>query len=465
MENEQKKLSKLKLGLGFALASSVLPVHLGCSGGGGEKKEQPKPPPPQPTKLVMSNPSYNDTTKLITWNVVPNANGYRVQLVQNGNVIDIENVNVPQYEVLEPQSGQYTANVTARGNGTTYLDSDPKSTTFSYTKEQIVNPDPYNEKGALMNAINNVCETIVGRNLTEAEQAQKSDEMKAAFVDGFARDEYSKYIPFTSEEIRRGYIRSEYKFSLTTTSHYSPGGSNGISTMHIATFNRPVSAMVISTLHETGHHFGLEESLTELLKNKYIDANMSPNDSTSRLDYLLYSPFFDNLLLNRVGGEKFWNTVFRSQSPNADYGKMWDENMTVTVDGKKEVLTSFHDMQTARAMSMLERDRTYSEESEKIVSSFENLAGITDIKLEFIKMGAIFENALVGNDQVAIKQIQDFFTLLNNFEKNNSGALWQTRAIEDVTVRDFIARISAIAKSAAPTVNVNLQKHDDEIMR
>jgi transglutaminase/protease-like cytokinesis protein 3 len=73
-------------------------------------------------------------------------------------------------------------------------------------------PDPYDTEFALIKALEEFFPKIQGRNLTEQEQARYSDELKEVFVKAYARDSYSKNLPFSSEEIRRGLAATKYSF-------------------------------------------------------------------------------------------------------------------------------------------------------------------------------------------------------------------------------------------------------------
>ncbi|MCL1893904.1 MAG: hypothetical protein FWG02_06695, partial [Holophagaceae bacterium] len=346
-----------------------------------------------------------------------NSTGYTMTLREGDTVLKTAQVTALQYEITEPESGTFTASVTAQGDGTNYRDSDPKTVNCVYTREQEIeiNDDKYDTFGALHASLMDVVPGIIGQNLTEQQQKQKSDEMKAAFVDGFSRDEYSEFIPFSSKELERGFTTAEYKFPQSWASSYSPG------IITVAGLIDNPGFMARETIHETGHHFGLGEALTELLVAKYTNADISVNGLDANFINSAYSPYYDNVLLERVGDEKFWNTVFHSsgQNPNAEYGKMWDENMTVTVDGRKELLVNHHDMQSARALNTIALYRQNNEQFEKIASEFEKALGTKDLIAEFGKMGPVFDNAIKNNNPTAIKQIQDFMALAHESEKKH----------------------------------------------
>jgi len=88
-----------------------------------------------PTKLVMTQPVYDDATKLVTWGEVANAQSYAVTLTGTGvNKSASVSKTDRQYEITETESGSYTIGVTAKGDGTNYSDSDAKTVTADYTR-------------------------------------------------------------------------------------------------------------------------------------------------------------------------------------------------------------------------------------------------------------------------------------------------------------------------------------------
>ncbi|MCL1894469.1 MAG: hypothetical protein FWG02_09600 [Holophagaceae bacterium] len=375
------------------------------------------------TKLQMSQPSYNDNTKLVTWAAVPNSNGYDITLRQGYNVIASATIFTNQYEITGQQNATYDFDVLARGNGVTHLDSDPRSTTVNYTKEKEQNTDPYNQHMALYNALLPIAQRISGQNLTEQQQKQTSDQVKAAFVDGFARDQYSKYLPFSSKELERVFNFAEYKFPNEYNGYFGRG------IMTVGTMPSPDT--VVDTIgHETGHFFGFGESLTELMVGKYMHRDLSSNGIWANLSNPAYSAFHDNLLFEIVGGEKFYDTIYGAADPNEHfedsymgkpteaYGKMWDENLTVTINGQKKPLVKHKDFQIGRQLGHLARNR-HIEDYDRIVIDFEQAMGIKDLIEEMVNMGHLFYDAIKTNDPASIKRVQDFYASVVEYGKNN----------------------------------------------
>ncbi|MCL1886105.1 MAG: hypothetical protein FWF98_05065 [Dehalococcoidia bacterium] len=393
-------------------------------------------------KLVMSQPSYNDNTKLVTWPSVQNATSYNVSLIQNGNIIRNVTVNGTQYEIKENQSGTFTVSIIANGNGTTHSNSDPRTTTANYTKQQEQNTDTYHQYYALASSLNSALYGVQGQTLTEQQQKQASDRVKEAFATGFAHDQYSKNLPFSSADIRKAFAFAQYKFPAGYDSFYDNLGNITVAT------TRSMNEMIRSTLHETGHFFGLGESLTELMSAKYMDYDISVTGERALLNHLQYTPFYDNLLREKVGDEKFWQTVFKSQNPNRDYGIMWNDNMTVSVDNQKHILVDFGDMQKARSLSAMAHGRSWQSDWNRVVTEFERFIGVTNVMHKFVEIAPVFENAFKNNNQSAIKKIQDFFGAVKSFAETNS-YVWEESAIFDQVVHRFFNPMP---------FNVNLQQ-------
>jgi hypothetical protein len=154
----------------------------------------------------------------------------------------------------------------------------------------VTEPDSYDTEFALIRALEEFWPKVLGRNLTEAEQARYSDELKDVFVKAYARDSYSKNLPFSSEEIKAAMTPMPYRFPYSGATHFGNGIVLGT-----------LGAAPDVTIHETGHYWGLGESLTELLRNKYLGNKMIDNQSGANFSNLCYSPFYDNLLLKKVG--------------------------------------------------------------------------------------------------------------------------------------------------------------------
>jgi hypothetical protein len=174
--------------------------------------------------------------------------------------------------------------------------------------------------------------------------------------------------------------------------------------------------LVRHSIHETGHHWGLSEGLTEMLTSKYFNRDMSINGGVARLDDLMYSPFYDNLLAKETGDRKTWSFL-RSPNANEEYGKLWDENMTVTVNEQTSPLVEYSSFQVARSLSQADLYRGIGERSGEIASGYEKFAGINNVRDEFVKMASIFEKALKTNDSTAIKQVRDFIKSIVDYRE------------------------------------------------
>ncbi|MCL1886104.1 MAG: hypothetical protein FWF98_05060, partial [Dehalococcoidia bacterium] len=382
-------------------------------------------------KLTMTQPSYSDTTKLVTWATVPGAINYEVTLRQGSTVIRIATVYGTQYEIRENHSGTFTVSIIAKGATTMFRDSDPKTTTANYTNEQPPNTDTYNEYAALSGAIETIMRSIQLQTLNAQQQQQTSDAMKDAFVDGFSRDQYSRHLPFSSLDIQKAFATAKYNFTISTNNYSALDRIINTGTGHTN-----MDLLVDTVIHETGHFFGLGEQLTELMAGKYMNYDLSVTSPHAKLDNLLYSPYYDNLLLEKVGDQQFWQTVFTSFNPTADYGVMWNNNMTVTAGGQTTTLVSFSDMQMARFISQMARGRRGNANWNRIVTEFEAFAGITNVEEEFERMGPVFANAFYTNNQTAINQIRSFFTFVRDYQAINNN-LWEAPVILEYNLNAF----------------------------
>jgi len=279
------------------------------------------------------------------------------------------------------------------------------------TKEE--NTDPYNQPYALINALKAFFPKVADKQLSEQEQKKLSDELKKIYVEAFAKDTYSANFPFSSKQLKAAMTPLEY--------HFPYGGETYalVNAVYLNVWKMTPYGITGTALHETGHIWGLGESLTDLQTYKYMGLGMGVSDPAAVLDDLLYSPFYDNLLLEKVGDKKFWGTIYEGQAnqANARYGKMWDENMVVTVNNKKEPLVSYYDMGIARYLSNYANNRDYSDDTKKVMRDFEQYTGIIDIKSEFKKLGPVFEKAFKNNDLKSVEAVQKFFGVIKDYNE------------------------------------------------
>ena len=317
-------------------------------------------------------------------------------------------------------------------------------------QQKEVNNDPYDTDFALIKALEEFFPKIQGRNLTEEEQAKYSDELKEVFVKAYARDSYSKNLPFSSEEIKAAMTPIPYRFPYSGATHFGNGIVLGT-----------LGASPDITIHETGHYWGLGESLTELLRNKYLGNKMIDNQSGANFSNLCYSPFYDNLLSNKVGDRKFWETIYKGPYNEADarYGNMWDENMTVKVNNKEETLVSFYDMQIARELSYFARNRSVDAGWDEITRDFEKYAGIKNVETEFEKLGPVYENAFKNNDLESIETVKRFFSVVKHYNADKK-ILQPEYALSVNDIKNFLTNMTQYKNKQSTqqnaTVRVNL---------
>jgi hypothetical protein len=275
------------------------------------------------------------------------------------------------------------------------------------TEIPVPNNDKYNEQFALKNALEKFWQTIHKKDLTEAEQKQKSDELKEIFVEAYSRDTFSANLPFSSDEIRKGLSITNFKFPYTYETHYN--GDIVVGT--------PIGAPV-HTIHETGHHWGLGEALAELLKYMYTNKQpISQYDGIS--SNFAYDAICDGLLAEKVGDKTFWKTVLRSTEANKKYAELWDSNMTVMVNNQEVPLVTREDFNYAQALGHCAADRLLYPEHDQIVSQFEHFAGFGQghVNGEFFeKVAPVFKQALKDNKLDAITEIQNFFGLIRAYQ-------------------------------------------------
>ena len=100
-----------------------------------------------------------------------------------------------------------------------------------------------------------------------------------------------------------------------------------------------------------------------------------------------------------------------------EYGKLWNDNMTVTVDGGKIPLVSYYNFGVAQSLSMSETNSGVSSILNEIARGFEKYVGIPNLRNEFAKFGLVFEKALKTNDMTAIKQVQNFIKSISEYRE------------------------------------------------
>lgn len=89
-------------------------------------------------KLEMSTITYNNTTKMLSWDKVANATGYTLtlnQMVKPAGAIKAAGTKM-QYEIVENTDGIYAVTVVAKGDGVNYRDSEPKTSSANYTRSE-----------------------------------------------------------------------------------------------------------------------------------------------------------------------------------------------------------------------------------------------------------------------------------------------------------------------------------------
>ena len=113
------------------LAAFMLVTSLGLSACNNNKKNPPVEPPETPTVKLSTPANLQIERATIRWNAVANANGYRVRI--DGTEIS-DNVSAVKYHLLAmiAPGNTYQIEVMAKGNGTSYTDSD-WSAVFTHT--------------------------------------------------------------------------------------------------------------------------------------------------------------------------------------------------------------------------------------------------------------------------------------------------------------------------------------------
>lgn len=415
-----------------------------CGGGSNSAPgtvTPPPPPAPKPVKLNAPWLTLNDN--IVSWNSIPHASGYQVNVRNAGSTIPISTeTKDTKFEHSEKEPGSYYITAKALGDGEKYTDSiESAPVTRSIVKKcsyvncvcnpcnckedecapkEKPNTDPYNEEGALLKALNEFSQKIAEKVIPESDWKALSDELKEVFVEAYARDKYSAKLPFTSEEIRKGLTIIEYRFPDSSDTAYYEDFIN-LGTKHKGGLGNVY-------IHETAHHLGFGEAIAEYINNKYAGKPMGVKGIAANLDNLLYSPYYDNLLAERVGEEKFWATIYESRDgAEKRYVKMWDDNMTI--NGQKTPLVTWSDMAIGKGLSYYARNRRMRPEIETFVGEYEKFAGVKNVEEEFVKIGMAFESAL-GGDPTAIKQVQDFFKSVVDYNNTVYRLLWTNPIFE-----------------------------------
>jgi hypothetical protein len=315
------------------------------------------------------------------------------------------------------------ATVTAFANGPATITVTTADGSKTATCDVIVSdPDPYDTEFALIRALEEFAQKVSGKVLSEQEQAVLSDELKEIFVKAYARDKYSAKLPFSSEEIKRGLSITKFTFPNVGGGDYSGfvewGGIN------IGSMNSPEFFALVA-IHEVGHHWGLDENLTSMLAYNY----MTNERSGERDNWGYYSFFYDNLLAERVGKEKIWSflrpTIYPDLSSSnqntgglidKEYGKLWDENMIVTVNGQKSPLIDYYGFQMMRCLLFF---REFGTQPSMFISGYEKFAGVNyeTLNKTIYELVSVFENALKTNDATSIKLVRDFVKSIVDFRE------------------------------------------------
>jgi len=131
-----KKFPKLLLLSGLLIfISAIILVGVGCTSSNASTR---------PTQLVMSQATYDDTTKLITWNAVDNASGYQLRVGDDikDSALIVERGNHFEFFFDQPESGTFYVFIKVLGgevDGHIFTDSEEIKIIVNYTHEWAVN--------------------------------------------------------------------------------------------------------------------------------------------------------------------------------------------------------------------------------------------------------------------------------------------------------------------------------------
>jgi len=227
--------------------------------------------------------------------------------------------------------------------------------------------------------------------------------LEKIYVEAFAKDSYAKHLPFDSNILRKVFQDVDFRFAW--------GGGANSDTRTYAQIDPQVirSLFTQNILHELGHCLGLGESLTELMVRKHLGYDLSIWENSANMTY---GAFYENLLLEKVGDNTFWNKVY--EGSNEKYGEMWDENMPIT----------HRVWLLARELSAMVAGRNLGDPNRtQIANDFEIFAGI-DLGNGWIlpERARLLQGAMNGNreDEAEVKH---FFGLIEEYDRINPGKL------------------------------------------
>jgi len=398
MDNKLKNCM-IKVSLGASLAFAPL---MDCN---GAKKETPAVKPEEPTNPKLTAKYWQDRLDTLLNQVKEYGD---VEFTPETYTPYLEELNRFQ-ELLKKAEQGYLNNYTV---GEYELAASNLAAKIANLKVQQkeVNNDPYDTDFALRDAIDEFFKKVPSREYSEQEQKALSDELKEVFIKAYARDSFSKNLPFSSEEIRKGFTITKYNFPYNDQNSYNESLGITLGILHGQSSHYAI--------HEVGHHWGLGENLAELLRTKYQKSGIGIDDDGTILRNLQYSPFYDNLLAEKVGDERIWSFLRPasvqgwSGELDKEYGKLWDDNMTVTVNWQKSPLVAYADFQVARGLCM-----AYNYGYNDVTQGYEKFTGIQNVLDEFEKMGPVFEKALKTNNATAIKQVRDFIKSIVDYRE------------------------------------------------
>jgi hypothetical protein len=312
-----------------------------------------------------------------------------------------------------------------------------------------VTVDDSRTKGYLIQSLAEVCKDIANKEIPESEWPIKGQLIKDAFAHGWQYDSYSVNIPFTVSEIRNGVQKIEFRFPYT----YDAGANTRsvlVGTL-AGTYGRGnPNGMAETVLHEVGHCMGLDEQLTELMKHKFAGLDLGLSGDLGASDNFRYNPFFNNLLLGKVGDSQFWNPGGSPSNPNQAFSKMWDDNMTVNRAGNVSPLV--------RHSTFIKLDPIAAEAKGystylNLLEKFIPFSGIVDVLEELKKLPKLFHDAFVVTDVSSQYQLEEFFNTVEKFWQTNPvpGMSWELRGpIIEISMSIFIQDTRTPASQSMP---------------
>jgi len=238
--------------------------------------------------------------------------------------------------------------------------------------------------------------------LTDKDSAELTPVFKEAYLDGFFRDKYFENLPFGSVAMYRRFAPLKVFFGYNGI-----GGSADHNPLLLTTTitgpQLEVYLAYSTAIHEVGHILGLGERLTELLMGLSIA-------ELRRYTSAMYDPRIDYMLLKKVGDKTFWETVFMSPDPLEAYYKMWDDNMTVVVNGHREPLVTGSDWTLVAILSFPDYSNIDEEAADREVMRITGMTLKEFLGQGFAENGTgfchAFEMALNNNDPIAIEYVR-----------------------------------------------------------